>query len=43
LRFGKFSVITVLNILQIPLACTSSLSSMLMILRFGLMMESLSS
>jgi hypothetical protein len=34
-RFGKYSVIILLNILHIPLACTSSHSSMTMILRFG--------
>jgi hypothetical protein len=43
LRFGKFSVIVSLNILHICLAYTSSSSSMPMILRFGLLMESLSS
>jgi hypothetical protein len=31
-----------LNILRIPFACTSSLSSMPMILRFGVLMESVS-
>jgi hypothetical protein len=34
-RFGKFSVIILLNILWIPFACTSS-SLMPVILRFGL-------
>jgi hypothetical protein len=43
LRFGKFSVIILLNILCIPLSYTSSPSSMPMIFRFGLLMESLSS
>jgi hypothetical protein len=38
-KFGKFSVIILLTILQIPFACTSSTSSMLMILQFGLLME----
>jgi hypothetical protein len=32
-----------LNILRIPFACTSSPSSMPMILKFGLLMESVSS
>jgi hypothetical protein len=36
LRFGKFPVIILLNILQIPFACISSPYSMAMILRFGL-------
>jgi hypothetical protein len=40
-RFGKFSVNVLLNILQISFACTSS--SMPIILRFGLLMESVSS
>jgi hypothetical protein len=35
LRFGNFSIIILLNILYIPLACTSSPSSMPMILRFS--------
>jgi hypothetical protein len=39
LRFGNFSIIILLNILYIPLACTSSPSSMPMILRFSLLME----
>jgi hypothetical protein len=43
LRFGKFSLIILLNMLHIPLACTSSPSSMPMILRIGLLMELLSS
>jgi hypothetical protein len=43
LRFGKISVIILLNILCIPLPCTSSPSSMSMILRFGLLMEFLGS
>jgi hypothetical protein len=43
LRFGKISVIISLNTLHIPLACTSSPSSMPMILRLGLLMESLNS
>jgi hypothetical protein len=38
-RFGKFSVIILLNILWIPFACTYSPSSMPMILRFGLLMN----
>jgi hypothetical protein len=42
LRFGKFSVFILLNILCIPLACTYP-SSVLMILKFGLSMEWLSS
>jgi hypothetical protein len=42
-RFGKFSVIVLLSILQIPFACTSYPSSMPMILRFGLLMELVSS
>jgi hypothetical protein len=33
---GKFSAVILLNILCIPFACTSSPSSMPMILRFGL-------
>jgi hypothetical protein len=44
LRFGKFSIIIILlNILHIPLACTYSPSSIPMILRFSLLMESVSS
>jgi hypothetical protein len=39
LRFGKFSVIILLNILWIPFAWTSSPSSIPIILRFGLLME----
>jgi hypothetical protein len=35
-RFGKFSVIILLNMLRIPFACTSSSFSMPVILRFGL-------
>jgi hypothetical protein len=42
-RFGKFSVIVSLNILQIPFAYTSSPSLMPMILMFGLLVESVSS
>jgi hypothetical protein len=41
-RFGNFSVIILLNMLHTHLAYTSS-SSMPMILRFGLLMQSLSS
>jgi hypothetical protein len=43
LRFGKFSIILLLNILCIPLVCTSSHSSMLLSLRIDLLMEWLSS
>jgi hypothetical protein len=43
LRFGKFCVIILLNILCIPLACTSSPSSVTIICRFGLLMGPLSS
>jgi hypothetical protein len=43
LRFRKFSVIILLNILHIPLAYTFSPSSVPMILRFGLLIGSLSS
>jgi hypothetical protein len=49
-KFGKFSVIILLDILQNPFACTSSSSSfssssslMPVILRFGLLMELVSS
>jgi hypothetical protein len=42
-RFGKFSVIILLNILWILFARTSSYSSMPMILWFGLLMELVSS
>jgi hypothetical protein len=43
LRFQKLSVIILLNILCIPLACTTSPSSVPMILRFVLLMEWVSS
>jgi hypothetical protein len=42
-RFGEFSAIILLNILHVPFACTYSPSSMPMILRFGLLTESMNS
>jgi hypothetical protein len=42
-RFGKFYAIFLLSILHIPLSCTSFLSLMPIIHRFGLLMESQSS
>jgi hypothetical protein len=42
-RFGNFSVIILLNRLRVPFACTSTPYPMPMILRFGLLMESVSS
>jgi hypothetical protein len=42
-RFGKLSVIILLNILCFLFACTYSPSSMVINLRFGLLMESVSS
>jgi hypothetical protein len=42
-RFRKFSVIILLNILCVPFACAPSHSSMPIILRFGLLIETLSS
>jgi hypothetical protein len=38
-RFGNFSAIIFLTILCIPYACTSSPSSMPMILRLGLLID----
>jgi hypothetical protein len=43
LRFVKFYALILLNILCIPLVCTSSPSSVPMIFKFGLLMESVSS
>jgi hypothetical protein len=40
LGFRNFFAIILLNILHVPLVCTSSLSSMPIIPRFGLLMES---